>query len=165
VTDGIQDLALSFEKAEKDILREKPRNTKESIFNRSLMKQIAFSALVITAVVFCAYQFFFNTLKLDVVTARSLTMCLMVFIQNIHAFNCRSEKESVFRISLRSNPVFLFGIAGTVLLQIIVMEAPFLSQFLQTISMPPLYVAQFFAVALVILFALELYKLIVRAKK
>jgi magnesium-transporting ATPase (P-type) len=89
----------------------------------------------------------------------------MVFIQNIHAFNCRSEKESVFRISLRSNPVFLFGIAGTVLLQIIVMEVPFLSQFLQTISMPPLYVAQFFAVALVILFALELYKLIARAKK
>ena len=162
VTDGIQDFALSFEKAEKDILREKPRNTKESIFNRSLMKQIAFSALVITAVVFCAYQFFLNTLKLDVVTARSLTMCLMVFIQNIHALNCRSEKQSTFRISLRSNPVFLFGIAGTILLQLIVMHVPLLSQFLQTVPLQPLCVVALAGVALIILAATEIYKLFVR---
>lgn len=162
VTDGIQDFALSFEKAEKDILREKPRNTKESIFNRSLMKQIAFSALVITAVVFCAYQYFLNTLKFDVVTARSLTMCLMVFIQNIHALNCRSEKQSTFRISLRSNPVFLFGIAGTILLQLIVMNVPLLSRFLQTVSLQPLYIVALAGVALIILVAVELYKLFAR---
>ena len=162
VTDGIQDFALSFEKAEKDILREKPRNTKESIFNRSLMKQIAFSALVITAVVFCAYQYFLNTLKFDVVTARSLTMCLMVFIQNIHALNCRSEKQSTFRISLRSNPVFLFGIAGTILSQLIVMNVPLLSRFLQTVSLQPLYIVALAGVALIILVAVELYKLFAR---
>ncbi len=162
VTDGIQDFALSFEKAEKDILREKPRNTKESIFNRSLLAQIVFSALVITAVVFGAYQYFINTMKLDVVTARSLTMCLMVFIQNFHALSCRSEKQSAFRISLRSNPVFLFGVAGTILLQLVVMGVPFLSQFLQTVPLQPLCILALAGLSLIILISLEIYKLFVR---
>lgn len=162
VTDGIQDFALSFEKAEKDILREKPRSTKESIFSRSLIAQIVFSALVITGIVFGAYQYFINVMKLDIVTARSLTMCLMVFIQNFHASNCRSEKQSAFKISPRSNPVFLFGIAGTILLQLIVMSVPVLSQFLQTVPLQPLCVLALAGLALLILLALEAYKLFVR---
>lgn len=162
VTDGIQDFALSFEKAEKDILREKPRNTKESIFNRSLMAQIVFSAIVITAVVFGAYRYFLTVMQLDLVLARSLTMCLMVFIQNIHAFSCRSEKQSAFKISLKSNPVFLFGVAGTILLQLTVMAVPVLSQFLQTVPLQPLCVIELAGLALIILVAVEIYKLFIR---
>ncbi len=158
VTDGIQDFALSFEKAEKDILREKPRNPKESIFDRTLLHKILYSAAVITAVIFALYYYLVRVAHVDIVVARSYTMCLMVFIQNIHAFNCRSEKQSVFKIRLLSNPVFLFGIIGTILLQLIVMEVPIFTEFLQTISMPPILVAEFFGIALIILVALELYK-------
>ncbi|MBR3377738.1 HAD-IC family P-type ATPase [Candidatus Saccharibacteria bacterium] len=162
VTDGVQDFALSFEKAEDDILREKPRNPKESIFDKTLLHKILFSSAIITAAIFGLYYYLINVTKVDVVVARSYTMCLMVFIQNVHAFNCRSEKQSAFKIPLRSNPVFLFGIAGTIILQLIVMEVPFLSNFLQTISMPPALIAQFFVYALSILIAVELYKLVIR---
>ncbi len=162
VTDGVQDFALSFEKAEDDILREKPRNPKESIFDKTLLHKILFSSAVITAVIFSMYYYLINVAKVDIVVARSYTMCLMVFVQNVHAFNCRSEKQSAFKIPLRSNPVFLFGIAGTIILQLIVMEVPFLSNFLQTISMPPALIAQFFVYALSILIAVELYKLVIR---
>ena len=163
VTDGVQDFALSFEKAEKDILREKPRDPKESIFDKTLLHKILYSAAVITGVIFVLYYYLVRIANVDIVVARSYTMCLMVFIQNVHAFNCRSEKQSIFRISPLKNPVFLFGIAGTILLQLIVMEAPLFTQFLQTISMPPVLVAEFFGIALVILLALELYKAIARA--
>ena len=163
VTDGVQDFALSFEKAEKDILREKPRDPKESIFDKTLLHKILYSAAVITGVIFVLYYYLVRIANVDIVVARSYTMCLMVFIQNVHAFNCRSEKQSIFRISPLKNPVFLFGIAGTILLQLIVMEAPLFTQFLQTISMPPVLVAEFFGIALVILLALEIYKAIARA--
>ena len=162
VTDGVQDFALSFEKAEKDILREKPRDPKESIFDKTLLHKILFSAGVITVVIFGLYYYLINVIHLEERTARSYTMCLMVFIQNIHAFNCRSEKQSAFKISLLSNPVFLFGILGTLLLQFVVMEVPFLAEFLQTESMPPMLVAQFFVVALIIMVAMEFYKAIAR---
>lgn len=167
VTDGIQDFALSFEKAEKDILREKPRDPKESIFDKTLLHKILFSAGVITGVIFSLYYYLVNVAKLDIVTTRTYTMCMMVFIQNIHAFNCRSEKQSVFRLSLLNNPVFLFGITGTIILQLIVMEVPIFTKFLQTVSMPPLMIALYFAISLVILIAVEIYKFFVRiaAKK
>jgi magnesium-transporting ATPase (P-type) len=158
----VQDFALSFEKAEKDILREKPRDPKESIFDKTLLHKILFSAGVITVVIFGLYYYLINVIHLEERTARSYTMCLMVFIQNIHAFNCRSEKQSAFKIPLLSNPVFLFGILGTLLLQFVVMEVPFLAEFLQTESMPPMLVAQFFVAALIIMVAMEFYKAIAR---
>ena len=37
VTDGIQDIALSFEIAEDNIMKEKPRNPKESLFDKVLI--------------------------------------------------------------------------------------------------------------------------------
>jgi hypothetical protein len=59
--------------------------------------------------------------------------------------------------------VFLLGIVGTIVLQLIVMEVPIFATFLQTISMPPALIVEFFALSLVILLAVEIYKAIGRA--
>ena len=163
VTDGVQDFAMSFEKAEKGILKERPRDPKESIFDKRLIREILVSGAVITAVVFAAYCLFTNVLKLDIITARTYTMCLMVFIQNIHVFNCRSERNSAFSVPIKSNPMLLVGIGGTLLLQALVMEVPILSQMLQTVSIPILYMVGLFGIALIILFVVEGYKQIMHA--
>ena len=160
VTDGIQDFAMSFEKAEKGILQEKPRDPKESIFDKSLLREIIVSGAIIASVAFVAYWFFCNILKMDIEVARGYTMCLMVFIQNVHVFNCRSERRSAFSVPIRRNPIMLFGILGTLLLQIIVMEVPFLSNLLQTVSIPALQMLGLFGIALIILVIMEIYKLI-----
>ena len=163
VTDGIQDFAMSFEKAEKGILTEKPRDPKESLFNGPLVREIIVSATVIAAVVFAAWWVFLNVFGMSVIQARSYAMCLMVFIQNVHVFNCRSERRSAFSVPITKNPVMLFGIAGTILLQLIVMEVPFFSQILQTVSIPPLQILGLFGVSLIILVIMELYKQIANA--
>lgn len=165
VTDGVHDFALSFEKAEKNILREPPRSPKESIFDKTLLHKILFSSAIITAIVFSYYYYLVNVAGVEIIVARSYTMCLMVFIQNVHAFNCRSEKQSAFKVSLLSNPVFLFGVIGTILLQLVVMEVPVLSEFLQTISMPFGLVIQLFVYSLLITVAVESYKFILRARE
>ena len=163
VTDGVQDFAMSFEKAERGILKERPRDPKESIFDKRLIREIIVSGFVITSVVFAAYCLFVNVLKLDIVTARTYTMCLMVFIQNVHVFNCRSERNSAFSVSLKSNPMMLVGIGGTLFLQFLVMEVPILSQLLQTVSVPILYMLGLFGISLIILFVIEGYKQIMHA--
>ncbi len=173
VTDGIQDFAMSFEKAEKGILTEKPRNPKESIFDRSLVREIIVSALVIAGVVFAAWWFFLNVFGMGATEegirmARTYAMWLMVFIQNVHVFNCRSERRSAFSVPITRNKVMLFGIAGTIILQIIVMEVPFLSHVLQTESIPPLQILGLFGASLIILVVMEFYKQVagaVRARR
>ena len=85
-------------------------------------------------------------------------MTLMVFIQNIHVFNCRSEKKSAFSVPLKNNAFVVWGVIGSILLQIIVMEVDVLSKLLQTVSIPVTHLLGLFAVALVILVVVEVYK-------
>lgn len=158
VTDGLQDLALSFEKAETGIMKEKPRSTKESLFNRELIWEVGIAGLVIGLLVFGVWTYLIKVLQFDVAIARGYIMALMVFIQNIHVLNCRSEKDSIVHISFRSNPFILISIASAIVLQVIVMEVPVLSQLLQTSSIPFVSLLYLFLLSFAILLVMEIYK-------
>jgi len=158
VTDGIQDFALSFEKAEKGLLKEHPRDPKESIFNKELFQEIFVSGLFIGALVFSVWYFLLNNLNMEVSIARGYIMALMVFIQNIHVFNCRSEHRSIFSVPIKNNWLIVGGVVVSVTLQIIVMEVPFLSNFLQTTSVPFVHLIYLFSIALLVLVVMEAYK-------
>lgn len=165
VTDGIQDFALSFEKAEKDILKEKPRNPKESIFNGELLQEIIVSGLVIGGIIFIVWYLLINKFKMDVYNARGYIMALMVFIQNIHVFNCRSEHKSFLSVPIKNNLFVVLGVIFSIGLQIVVMEVPFFSSFLHTMPIPFGHLVYLFFVALLILIVMEFYKKINNRKK
>ncbi len=158
VTDGIQDFALSFEKAENGIMKEKPRNPKEPLFDKNLLREIIVSGLVIGTVVFITWYILINVLNMEVTMARGYIMALMVFIQNIHVFNCRSESNSAFSVPLKTNKLIVGGVICSVLLQIIVMEVPFMSKFLQTISIPAIHILYLFLISTIVLIVMEVYK-------
>jgi len=157
VTDGIQDFALSFERAEEGIMNEKPRNPKEPLFDKSLFDGIMLSGLTIGLVVFVLWYCLIKNGILEEV-ARGYIMALMVFIQNIHVFNCRSEKQSAFKVPIKKNKLILFGVIISVLLQVVVMEVPLLSSFLKTTSIPINILLYLFLLALIVLVVLEIYK-------
>ena len=165
VTDGIQDFALSFEKAENNIMKEKPRNPKEPLFDKSLFQSIAISGLLIGLIVFSVWYYLIKVIGMDVNAARGYIMALMVFIQNIHVFNCRSEKNSTFSVPLRTNKLIVCGVIASVLLQVIVMEVRIMSSFLQTVSIPVLHLIYLFLIAIIVLIVMEVYKRIVYKKK
>ena len=158
VTDGIQDFALSFEKAEDNIMKEKQKNSSASIIDNSLLKQILTSGLVIGLLVFIVWYFLINVAKMEVSIARGYIMLLMVFMQNIHVFNCRSEKTSAFKVSVKNNPFVVIGVITCIILQIIVMEVDVLATFLQTSPVPIIDVVMLFLVASIVLIIIELYK-------
>ena len=132
----------------------------ESIFNKTLVSEVLFSGFLIGIIVFIVWFILIKKVRMDLALARGYIMVLMVFIQNIHVFNCRSEKNSAFNIPLRRNKFILFTIVFSVLLQIIVMEIPFLSNFLKTQPIPWSHMFILLSFALIILIAMEVYKLI-----
>lgn len=160
VTDGIQDFALSFEKGEKNIMKEKPRNPKEPLFDKNLFREIIVSGLIIGLIVFATWYYLINVINMDVTRARGYIMALMVFIQNIHVFNCRSENGSAFSIPLKSNKLVVWGTICSIILQVIVMEVNFMSAFLQTVSIPLIHLVYLFLIALSVLVAMEIYKVL-----
>lgn len=165
VTDGLQDFALSFEKAEPDIMMKKPRSTKESIFDKELFKEVMISGLTIGLIVFAVWYYLTKTLNMEIHMARGYIMVLMVFMQNIHVLNCRSETRSTFKCSLKENPLVIFSILTSIILQIIVMEVPFLSKFLLAHTVPIKSMIYLLLLSTIVLIVMEVYKLINRRLK
>lgn len=162
VTDGIQDIALSFEKAESDVMRKKPTDASTDLFDKTLVSEILISGLSIGFIVFGLWFYLLNIVHMDVSIARGYVMALMIIIQNVHAFNCRSENKSVFSISLFSNYIFLIGVVGSIILGLAVLEIPGLSVFLKTSHIPFVHLLYLVGLGLLVLVIMEVYKKIKR---
>ena len=158
VTDGIQDFALSFERPEKDIMKEKPRDPKESLFDKELLMEIVISGITIGLVVFGLWVYLLKVVGMGTPLARVYIVALMIIIQNIHAFNCRSERKSAFSVPLSSNYIFLIGVLGSILLGLAVMEIDGLNLFLKTTSLPYTHLVGLFSLGLIIFVVMECYK-------
>jgi magnesium-transporting ATPase (P-type) len=162
ITDGLQDLSLSLEKPEANIMFEKPRPTNESLFSKSMVVQCLVMGMTIGLIVFGTWIVLVMGLNFELTVARSLVMTLMVFLQNLHAFNCRSEKQSIFKISLGSNKFFAMSVIGSIGLQILFMEIPTLSKLLDLTTVPYLTLLLILAVSFIVILVCELFKIIQR---
>ena len=160
VTDGLQDMALSFEKEEKEIMNEKPRSPKESIFDRLMFQEVLTAGLVMGVSVLALWIYLVKVADLNITLARSYVMMLMVFMQNLHALNCRSEKISTFKIPLSRNWFILFSIVSSILLQIIVMENSITCGIFGAEKLPYSHVLLMFLCSIPILLVMELFKII-----
>ena len=155
ITDGIQDIALSFEKGEDHILKEKPRNPKENLFDKTLIQEILVSGLYIGILVFGVWVYLLKYLNMDIKIARGYVMTFMIIIQNVHAFNCRSEKKSILDIKLTDNLVFLVGIIGSIILGIAIIEIDFFNVFLKTTYIPSTHLLILLFLSLTIIVVME----------
>ena len=159
VTDGLQDIALSFEKDEDNIMEEMPRNSKESLLSKDLIMEVLVLGIGITMIIFGMWKYLMDR-NTDIVLARSIILILMVFIQNINVLNCRSEKKSIFGVSLISNPMIIVTILGSILLQVFVSMLPLTSTLLKIKPLPIIVIFKLFILSLLIIVIFELYKLL-----
>ena len=164
VTDGLQDISLSFESCEDDIMKEKPRSTKESLFNKDLVREVIILGCTITIIVFGVWLYLMNN-NYDLVFSRSVIMMLMVFVQNINVLNCRSEKKSLFAVSLKTNPLLIITIVGSILLQVILSEISITAKFLKVTPLNWITIFILFALSFIIIVVFELYKFVMERMK
>ncbi len=164
VTDGLQDIALSFEKSEDNIMKEKPRDTKESLFSKDLAIEVLILGLTITTIIFGTWKFLMDK-GTDITYARSVIMMLMVFIQNINVLNCRSEKRTVFKEPLHTNPILLITVLGSIGLQLVMAEIPITALFLKVTPLETITIVKLLLLSFVIIVIYEIYKIILKVKK
>lgn len=159
VTDGLQDIALSFEKTEDGIMKEKPRDTKESLFSKDLMLEVGLLGISISLIIFITWKLLIDG-GTDISVARACIMMLMVFIQNVNVLNCRSEKRSVFKESLLDNPLVIGTILFSIILQLIMAEIPVTAKFLNVTPLGLDMIIKLMLLSLLIVLIYEVYKLI-----
>lgn len=161
VTDGLQDMALSFEVGSRDIMKIPPRKTDESLFNKNLMMEVFVFGITIAIMIFIIWKYLMDN-NTNILLSRSIVMLIMVFIQNIHVLNCRSEKNSIFTTPILSNSLVILTIVGSILLQIIVIKVPILANFLKVTDLSVGIMLKAFAYSLIIIIVAEIYKVLNR---
>jgi P-type Ca2+ transporter type 2C len=130
VTNGIQHVALAFEKGEAEALYRKPRPPEEDVFNPLMMHQTILSGFVMAILAFGLWAVLLSQ-GWQETSARNLVLLLMVLLENVHVFNCRSELQSAFRVPLGQNWLLLFGVLGAQGLHLSITHLPVMQNVLQ----------------------------------
>ncbi|MDF2725941.1 MAG: ATPase, partial [Paenibacillus sp.] len=120
VTDGLPAMALGVDQAEKDLMQQKPRGSRENIFARRLGWKIISRGLLIG---FCTLAAFLIVLhqgpKGDaaaLVQAQTVAFATLVMAQLIHVFDCRSSRSIFHRNPLQNKYLVLAVISSLVLM-------------------------------------------------
>ena len=122
ITDSIPSICLSYEKAEKDIMNQKPRGLNKPMFTKFLWGEIIISAIIETTFVLVTYFIGLKYFSNDV--ASTLALLSLVMQEIIYAFSCRNLKKYAFKEGIFSNKAFNIGISILLIIEALVFLTP-----------------------------------------
>ena len=169
ITDCFPALALGMEQGEADIMKRKPRNSKDGIFAGGLGFDIAYQGLLISIITLASYIIghcmevgYFEMprgVSDDGMTMAFLTMSMC---EIFHSFNMRSQRGSIFKVH-GHNKVLWGAMLGSLVLTTVVLEVPFIANAFgfTPISLPEYLVA--LGLSIVVIPVVEIVKLIQRS--
>jgi Ca2+-transporting ATPase len=117
VTDGLPGLALSFEPSEPNVMEREPYAPNENIFGRGMGKHILWVGLLMGVVSLMAGLFYYEA---DNVAWQTMIFTVLTLSQMGQAMSVRSDRESLFKLGLRSNQPLLGAVLLTLALQLLV---------------------------------------------
>ncbi len=119
LTDSLPAIAIGMEKSKKDVLKDKPRNAKESILTRDFIKDVSAQGLIIGIFTMVSYHIGLATGSHGLaMTMAFSTLCLA---RLFHGFNCRGRK-SIFALGFFSNRYsWIAFISGVILVNAVLL--------------------------------------------
>ncbi len=132
VTDGFPALALGVDPVDPGIMKRPPRRRSEAVISKRKMMLILGQGALITLCSLSAFVFVLFAEKAGLARARTAAFAVLACSQLFHSFNCRSSRESIFKIGFLTNPKLLLACAVSFMLQIMVIYAPFANRILRT---------------------------------
>ena len=164
VTNGIQDVALAFEGGEPGAMKRPPRKPSEKIFNPLMINQTIVSGATMGLIVFGLWYYLNKYTQMNEIHARDLILLLMVFMQNFHVFNARSERLSAFKVPLKRNIILVFGVIAAQGIHILSMQIPFMQNILR---IEPITINEWLLIlmlAIPMILVMEVFKFIIKPK-
>jgi len=159
VTNGIQDVALACEAGEPGVMQQPPRPPDEGLFNGTMIRQVLLAGVTIGLLAFGLWTVLLLA-GYGLVEARNLVLLEMVLLENVHVFNCRSERLSAFSVPLRRNPLLIGGLLAAQGLHIAALYTPLMQRVLGVMPVSLSEWLILLGLALVLLLVMELYKLL-----
>lgn len=144
LTDVFPALALSVDPPEPNVLLTPPRDPDKSIISNADLKRYGFESLTISAATMVTYGYGIARYGFGP-QANTMAFMNLTLAQLLHAYSCRSEKQSIFKnASLRGNPYLHLAVGGSLVFQLLTIFSPALRGLLGT---APLHWSDFLSIA------------------
>ncbi|MES2647930.1 MAG: cation-translocating P-type ATPase [Bacteroidota bacterium] len=160
VSDGLPAISLSFEKAEKDIMKRPPRPPRENVFSNGRGLQMIWVGMLMAGITLSAQSW---AMKNDL-HWQTIVFNVLCLSQMGHVLAIRSEYRSLFAIGVFSNKPLIGAVMIAFLLQFMITYVPVLQPVFHTQS---LSLKEFVVVGIassLVFFAVEIEKIISRRK-
>jgi len=137
ITDSLPAIALGIDPGDKDVMKQKPRNPKESFFAhgagaRAIIGGVLIGGLTLTAFYFGLSEYGYSLRSQNIpeqVLSYGRTMAFVVLAasQLFYSLSMRNAKKSIFQIGLFTNKALIGAIVVGFILQIGVISVPLLA--------------------------------------
>jgi Ca2+-transporting ATPase len=158
VTDGLPALALGVDPVDPNIMERPPRKPDEPVITGARAWLIGLQGVLITTCSLAAFLFVLLYEKEGIDRARTAALATLACSQLFHAFNCRSMRESLFKLKVLSNPQLVYATGLSFLLQMAVIYVPFLQPVFKTQAMSAIDLGMIIVFSSLPLWVMELVK-------
>ena len=164
VTDGLPGLALAIEKAERNTMRRPPYPPEQHIFDRSMVRDIAWIGLLMGVVsLSLGYWSWVSGSSVDT-HWRTIVFTVLTLTQMGNALAIRSSHDSLFRIGVFSNRALVGAVALTFGLQMAVVYWPPLQSIFKTTELTAVELVSCIALSTIVFWAIEAQKWLSRSR-
>ncbi len=138
VTDSLPALALGMEPVEPGVMKQKPRDSRKSIFADGFAASMIFYGVLVVVITLAAYwlgEYVLSNPNVADGTANTMAFATLVFGELTRAFAVRSETRSIFSIGVFSNSAMNKAFLVSLALQLAVLFIPFLQEIFKVQSL------------------------------
>lgn len=167
VTDGLPSFALTFEKGEEGIMKEKPRPRNAKILDKEMKILIFIIGIFTDLVLLGVFYFLINYTDMTLTHLRTLIFTALAVNSLLFVFACRSLRHTIISKNPFSNRFLVFGVIIGFALQLIAVYQPHLQKIFETTSLTKSDWILILMIAIFNITAIEIakYFLIVRKQK
>lgn len=119
LTDSLPALAINMEQPTNDLLKQKPRNPRESILTGDFIQRVGVQGGLIAVVTILA---FYSGLRVSSAMACTMAFSTLCLARLFHGFNCRGTR-SVFRLPKNLYSIGAFALGTLLLMAVLLIPA------------------------------------------
>jgi Ca2+-transporting ATPase len=134
-TDSLPALALGVEPAEPGGMERPPRPPGEGVITRRMATMMSIQGIIIGLLTLGAFAIEYYVMGGGVDRARVIAFSTTIFAQNVHAFNVRSNRFSLFQLGVFTNRWLVAAFAVVAVSELAVIYLPFLQPIFKTMPL------------------------------
>jgi Ca2+-transporting ATPase len=124
-TDGLPAIALSVDPGDPDLMEQKPRNPKESIFTRDVKVYLTAVPIMMATLLLAGYLFYRPWESMtQLFAARTQLFTTLILMELANALSARSLKYPVYKVGFFKNKLLWYALLSSFLLQLSILYIP-----------------------------------------